>query len=164
MTTTADSKITMNGESKTADEMDAFFAKVEREHADKAKELTTFLKVCADGTGERLNALTYIGRRNAGRDFGGAEMANEEMVELVRTILHDIVLGKTKLKNEKGKGDWNNGNMGSRWWDWEGMVADAEQRKVREVSCRVAFFSKKYSANWTRDKPYALTFDIEKKA
>jgi hypothetical protein len=148
-----DSKFVVNGEPKTADEMTAFFEKVEREGEDKKKELTTYLKVCADGTGMRLNALTEVRARNAGKGVGGAEITQEELTELVHRLLHRIVMGETKLKNGGKKGEWNNGNMGSRWWDWE----------EGKVSCRVAFFSKKFSADWKFEKPYALTFDLEKK-
>ena len=150
-----ESKYMVNGVSKTEEEMDALFEKAEREGSEKAKELETYLAVCAaDPTA--ISRITRIGRRDVGALYTGrAPMKNEELDALCFKIVCLIANGKTKLKNGTGKGEWNNGFMGSRWWDWE-----SEDGKI---SCRVAFYSKKFSANWRGgEKNYALCLDFER--
>ena len=143
-------------EFKTDDEMVALMEKVDREHADKKKELETFLKVCADGTGETLNRIAYIGRKDHTLYYKHPKdrrplPTKEELEDLTSRILHKVVMGETVLKNGKGKGEWNNGDLGSRWWDWE----------EGDMECRIAFHSKKFfSGDWKYKESYALLLNF----
>lgn len=144
----------------SAAEADAFFQKVEDNHKPKAKELQHWLNRIAFNLKE-FNRSTHLlrrdlGKKEEGKACGLVEMTPEEFEGATNEIMACLLQGETKLKNGKGKGQWNNGTLGSRWWDWE-----SEDGKT---TCRIAFFSKKFSENWTRERDYAITLDFEKSA
>lgn len=134
----------------TAEEFKEKQENIDKEIDSKHKELRTYLDVIAYNP-NRFNALTCV----VVKDFGGycdlIPLTKEERDKYSQEIMMKIVHG---MEINGKKGQWSNGFMGSRWFDWE--------NKITKTSCRVAFYSKKYQKDWDFPKPYAITLSFEK--
>ena len=122
-----------------------FFKRIEEQHDGKRTELENYLKVIKNNP-QRLWAITSLGINK------DSAIVDEVISTYVKIINHGLILsGIAKINGEKG--NWSVGDLGSRWLDWDSPDG--------KTTCRVAFYSKKYSEDWEHDKPYALTFDFE---
>jgi hypothetical protein len=133
----------------------AFFTR----HADnskaKKKELEQFLnRVC--GSYERLDELAYVGLKDHGttefgRQCGLLPCAPEHLREIQGIVFASLTSGTMKVNGKRGH--WNNGDMGSRWFDFDHGGADV----------RVSFQSRKFSdEEWTLDEDYAILISVER--
>jgi len=130
------------------DNCDEFFME-QTKLQERRIELEKFLQ-CIKGNRNMCDALCSV--QTVEHDEEGNRLKwtnNDNVVSLFRKMIDRIFSGEQEV-NGKPK-QWNNGCFGSRWYDDRNTY----------MTCRVAFFSKKTSTEWTVPKPYVLQFVFE---
>jgi hypothetical protein len=121
-----------------------FFDKIAEEDDGKRTELKNYLKIITNNY-DRMVALTSIASKTV------LPLTDDEKNSYSVMIIRRLISGDMKVDGEEN--NWNCGSFGSRWFDWDSPDG--------KTTCRVAFYSKKYSNGWNHTNPYRITLTFE---